>query len=212
MCNGKFKPPAPAHSLPSRPVKAPITKPTVAFMSTYMKPNSSTAVNPTAQVHTNVHSAPTSKTIVKPTTIVSTNVKIAQNTHNIINPSATVNTTVNTTPTSQTFTSKTFVKPYTIVKTIIEPVLKKRPPNPATKVRRSRRTAWKNNANFKGPGKAIDDPIEVADDDNHAKTQHATKTAGDTSKTVGDTSKAAGDAKDGSCLGLLKKIDTIKYV
>jgi len=53
MCIGKFKPPA--QSLPLRPVKGPVTKPTVAFMSTYMKPNSSTTVNPTAQVNANVH-------------------------------------------------------------------------------------------------------------------------------------------------------------
>jgi len=63
----------------------------------------------------------------------------------------------------------------------------------------------KKNANFKGPGKAIDDPIEVEDDDKDAETQPATKTSG-------DATKATGDAKDGSCPGLLKKIDTIKYV
>lgn len=200
----KFKPPT--QSLPYILVKAPVTKPTVAFMSTYMKPTSSTTVNPTAQVHTKVLSTPTSKTVVKPTTIVSTNVKTTPNTHIVINPSATVNTTVTTTPTSQTF-----VKPYTIVKTIIQPVLKQRPPNPpnpakpSSKVRRSHRTTWKKNANLKGPGKAIDDPIEVPDDDNHAETQPTTET-------VGDASKPVGDAKDGSCLGLLKKIDTIKYV
>jgi len=205
---GKFKPPA--QSLPSRPVKGPVTKPTVAFMSTYMKPNSSTTVNPTAQVNTNVHTnAPTSKTVVKPTTIVHTNVKTAPNTHIVINPSATVNTTVNI-----TLTFQTFVKPYTIVKTIIQPVLKQRPPNPAkpssnkldlSKVRRSGRTVWKKNANFKGPRKAIDDPIEAEEDDKDAETQPATKISG-------DATKVAGDAKDGFCLGLLKKIDTTKYV
>jgi len=63
----------------------------------------------------------------------------------------------------------------------------------------------KKNANIKGHGKAKDDPIEVEDDDKDAETQPATKTAG-------DASKAAGDAKVSSCLGLLKKFDTIKYV
>jgi len=92
-----------------------------------------------------------------------------------VKPSDDVSTIVNTST-----HSKTYVKPYTIVKTICEPVLKYVPPKPSIaptqaprqpktkgkkldlgKVRRSGRNVWRANANKKGPGKKMDDPIEI---------------------------------------------------
>jgi hypothetical protein len=125
-------------------------------------------------------------------------------THTNIKPYANVNTTINNAPDSQTF-----VKLYTILKTIIKPVLNQPPPKPAnptskkidlSKVGRSGRNVWKSNVNKKESGKVEDDPSELQDDDKDAHT----------SKNQSAT-RIVGEARHGSFLGLLKKIDTIKY-
>jgi hypothetical protein len=153
---------------------------------------------PSATINTNINSTLNSKVVVKPFAIVHTNVKTAPNAHIVIKPYATINITINNGPDSQTF-----VNPYIIMKTIIKLDLKQPPPYPAnpaskkidfSKVMRSGRNVWKTNANFKGFGKADDDPNDLKDDDkdddkdaDKSKNQPATR--------------VVGEARHGSCLG-----------
>jgi hypothetical protein len=215
----------------------PPKQPPVAFMRTnQLAPTQTqTVIEPSASIHTTVHTGRSSVTNVAPSAKVNTFVQAHPNTINIVKPSAKVLTNVKTTNTSQTTVkpsadvsttvntsthSKTYVKPYTIVKTVCEPILKSVPPKPSVaptqaprqtksegkkldlgKVRRSGRNVWRTNANKKGPGKKMDDPIEIDNDCN-----------ADVQKETDSPVKVVPEANLGSCLGLLRKVDTIKYV
>jgi hypothetical protein len=203
--------------IPPKQSKKPKTNP-MAFMSSSIKPSatvqttvhttkkSHTVIEPTANVNTVVHTSKKSHTSVKPTANVNTVVHTSKNAHTVVKPSANVTTVVNPPTTVMKKPGmhkkpprKPSVKTLDVVRAIVEPIVKVKAP-----VRRSGRTFWKSPAIKNGPGKDMDNPIEVVDEE----VAEATGSGKDAAEAAPRKFRDEG----GSCLALLRSVENVKYI
>ncbi|RHN82556.1 putative transcription factor interactor and regulator CCHC(Zn) family [Medicago truncatula] len=191
----------------------------MAFMSSSVKPSanvqttvhttkkSHTLIEPTANVTTTVH---TSSTSVRPTATVNTVVHTSKSSHTVVKPTANVTTVINPKP---TVIKKPSVKPgmhrkpprkptvrtLDVVRAIVEPIVKVKAP-----IRKSRRIVWKGPAIKNGPGKDLENPIEVVDEE--------VEEAGGSEKHVAEATPRKLTDAGGSCLALLRSVENVKYI
>jgi len=93
---------------------------------------------------------------------------------------------------------KPYVKTLDVVRAIVEPIVK------VKQVRRSGRTIWKGHAIKNGPGKDMDNPIEVVDQEVAEATGSGKNGAEATPRKLRD--------EGGSCLTLLRSVENVKYI
>jgi hypothetical protein len=171
--------------------------------------NAHTHVKPSASVNTVVHTSKNAHTHVEPTANVNTDVHTSKNAHTLIKPSANVTTVVKPTPNAQQPVmkkpamhkkppTKPSVKTLDVVRAIVEPIVK------VKQVRRSSRTIWKGPKNKDGPGKDMENPIELVDEE--------VAEATGSGKDVAEASPRKLRDEGGSCLALLRSFENVKYI
>jgi hypothetical protein len=152
---------------------------------------------------------PKMHTHVKPNANVNTVVHTSKNAHTVIKPSANAITVVKPTPNAQQPVmkkpamhkkppTKPSVKTLDVVRAIVEPIVK------VKQVRRSGRTIWKGPKIKDGPGKDMENPIELVDEEVAEATGSGKDVAEATPRKLRD--------EGGSCLALLRSVENVKYI
>jgi hypothetical protein len=132
-----------------------------------------------------------------------------KNAHTVIKPSTNVTTIVNLTPNAKPTVMKKpvmhkkpprkpSVKILDVVRAIVEPIMK------VKQVGRSGRTIWKGPKIKYGPGKDMDNPIELVDEEVAEATGLGKDVAEATRRKLRD--------EGGSCLALLRSVENVKYI
>jgi hypothetical protein len=171
--------------------------------------NAHTHVKPTANVNTDVHTSKNAHTHVKASANVNTDVHTSKNAHTVIKPSANVTTVVKPTPNAQQPVmkkpvmhkkppTKPSVKTLDVVRAIVEPIVK------VKQVRRSSRTIWKGPKIKDGPGKDMENPIELVDEE--------VAEATGSGKDVAEASPRKLRDECGTCLALLRSVENVRYI
>ena len=188
-------------------------KPSATVQTTLHTTNkSNTIIEPTAIVNTVVHTTKNARTVVKPTANVNTVVHTTKNARTVIKPTANVTTAVNQATNAQHNVMKKPAKPampkkpptkpsvqtLDVVRAIVEPIVK------VKQVRRSGRTIWKSTKNKDGPGKDVENPIQVED-------QEVAEATGSGKDDVESTPRKFKD-EGGSCLALLRSVENVTYI